>query len=1067
MPTPADELHSADLAFSAENQEAFDEAIDISGLEEAEALANTETPALAAEPLFSVLLQRAVQRVDPEDSVLHDYARLVAPALSRLLAHKTAKGGNFVVEREAQGVSKQELARYGDDQSMRAHLINGLFPTARIAQALKRWRVSRFRSYFDDTAYRLFCAGYTLHDWLKLPDVDAQLHSLGLKHDTVNPAVHFDQVAAIIAEWCQKLGLDDFLAPVGGLNTLLPELILIASNTQVKWGTMRNLSALPQLNPARQHQVHLATELCTLADYLAYLGRTPIDAACHPAIGAKIQELSYYTARLTYHHLADLRGVLTNIINNAAVAAYASEYRIPLLYAPSGVVYLEHKEAAKDISDVAAVAEATIARVQAMCRERLASDLVGFSRDGKGLKYAPFYDLFFTPRQLAPVIGKAAYVRTVSNKTGTAATRYTKMADKNMVPTGGSVEHMPTDKSVDMLAEGIAKLEQVMNRAVPELDAQQWFLDQIGAGDIADQVSEIPKRANMGGVPYQWYYAAGVAHRRAPGLSPEEWHERMHILARATGELLPDTITAGGWAELREYIIAHLRFERSEPTATQIQRMAARELGQYSAARKIRGATVVCSLCSSSFSVSEQRESGILFAPMVYTNKQPLHGNKAIRNICAICEMEMMLRQVLMNNTAATGKRFEGRRQRYVFFYPTYFFTPETLHVLHDVYLQMQRMRFTALRRLLVPENSTTEPYVNLDLPTFQLLDDLLLDPTLLNRPGEDRLFRMRFSENEPMSFGVLGIPPASRDAKDAEAWIHPAFLSLVVPLLLDVKVVASESMMPLFNEASELPETVAFDGAHQFLTYLLERQRLNLDDVGAALQRITAAYLVHLDGNAKIGATGYDYRWQDIPALARNLATSPLYAFYYLKKWQRRENLESLGERKAALYLAMMVYLDTKGDAMTHAHTLTELYRRFYRAEKFNSNSILRPLDVAAKAVLKADPRGFDSDDALRELVFGELRSFIDRVSSDRADGRLPKGSNPESREAAMREFSSYMVDTYYRAAFGGDRAAFRGIQFNLLKNACEAIYLDEQRKDREENRVAATSPTISEAEA
>ena len=113
--------------------------------------------------------------------------------------------------------------------------------------------------------------------------------------------------------------------------------------------------------------------------------------------------------------------------------------------------------------------------------------------------------------------------------------------------------------------------------------------------------------------------------------------------------------------------------------------------------------------------------------------------------------MEMMLRQVLMNNTAATGKRFEGRRQRYLFFYPTYFFTPETLQVLHEVYLQMQRMRFTALRRLLLPENNDAEPRANLDLATFQLLDDLLLDPTLPDRPGEDRLFRMRYMDYFPV----------------------------------------------------------------------------------------------------------------------------------------------------------------------------------------------------------------------------------------------------------------------------------------------------------------------------
>src|SRR5262249_21668328 len=151
----------------------------------------------------------------------------------------------------------------------------------------------------------------------------------------------------------------------------------------------------------------------------------------------------------------------------------------------------------------------------------------------------------------APVIAKAADKRTVTNKTGTAATRYAKMLDKNLVPEGGSVEHIPVDKSVDMLAEGIAKLGQVMAATAPQHDTTQWFLDRLGIGDIAEQVREIPRRANMGGVPYQWYFAAGVAHQRNPGLSPDEWNERMYQLARETGALLPDAITVGGWDELR------------------------------------------------------------------------------------------------------------------------------------------------------------------------------------------------------------------------------------------------------------------------------------------------------------------------------------------------------------------------------------------------------------------------------------------------------------------------------------------------------------------------------------
>ncbi len=1036
--------------------------LDFSGLDEAEKAVVVGTPTLAPEPLFSALLKRAVEKIDPDDAVLQDYASCVAPRLSELLGHKTAKGGNFVVDKRAEGVTDADLARYGDDQSMRAHLINGLFPVARIARCLLRWEVLRFENDFDEQAYRLFCAGYTLHDWLKLPEVDAQLARAGLEHNTVNPAIHLSVVEQIIKEWCVALGLDNFLAPVGSLDTYLHDLIYIASNTQVKWGTMRNLQALARLDPEQKHQVNLATELSTLADYLAYLGRTPIDAARHPAIGTVLQSLSNGAARLTYHHVADVRGVLTNLINNAALNAYTVvDAREPLLYAPTGVVYLERRDAAPSPPQIRVVAEATIDKIRSICRETLVADLVGFGRDGKGLKYAPFYELFFTPRQLAPVVAKAAYVRTTGKKPGTAGTRYAKMRAVGMVPTGANVD-LPDVPTVDMLAEGCALLEKIAQQYAPQLDAQASLLDSLQISDIGPAVTEIPRLSNTGGVPYQWYYAAGVAHQRNPGLSDTEWSERLRETAIALGNELPDEPNGSGWNDLLAYIAANLQFEGIPVNPDVLRAQLARELAQYHAARKTRDAAAVCSLCSSSYSIREQRESGILFAPMVFTNKQPLHGNKAIRNICAICEMEMMLRQVLMNNSAAVGKRFEGRRLRYLYFYPTYFFTPETLVLLREVASQLRRLSFTTLRSLLLPAGDDTDGAADLELSTFQCIEDLLLDPSVTNDPGTDRLFRMRYSTTEPMTFAFVGIPPTSRDAKEAEAWIHPAFLALVLPLLLDVKVVASESMLPLFNEATELPETVAFDGAHPFVTYLTHTSRLNLDQVGPALQRLTSAYLIHLDGNATAGGSVYDYRWQDMPTLARTLATSPLYAFAYLKKWQRRAELESFGARKASLYLSYFRYLATKekeGLNMTHAQELVRLYRTFYRhasdtdkpkIKKLSTNTILRPVSIVARVILEADLRFFEDDEFLIQAARGRLRNFIDGIDRNSgADGTIPWWIKAAEREEALDQFCSYFVSKIYREVFRGDRSALRGKQLNLLKNACEVVYLDQHRRE------------------
>ena len=126
----------------------------------------------------------------------------------------------------------------------------------------------------------------------------------------------------------------------------------------------------------------------------------------------------------------------------------------------------------------------------------------------------------------------------------------------------------------------------------------------------------------------------------------------------------------------------------------------------------------------------------------------------------------------------------------------------------------------------------------------------------------------------------------------------------------------------------------------------------------------------------------------------------------------------------------------------MSHARELTRLYRGFYRADGFKSNAILKPIQVAAETILRADPRLFDHA-GLQEALEGELNGLVSRVLNDRAEGRMPAGSTRESRTEAVQQFTRYFLDQVYFGALKGDTAALRGKQLNLLKNACESIYL------------------------
>ena len=1026
-----------------------DEVLDpnlIGGSEDEESESEIAETFLAPEPIFSALLRTAARKLWGDDPVIDDFVTHVAPHLSDLLGHVTAKGGIFAEEMRAAGA--QDVERYGDDQSMRSHLVNGLFPVLHIAHTLQSWRAPQFR-YYDDTVRRLFIAGYVLHDWLKLPGIEAELEAAGVRHDTINAAQHRAVVEQIFRVWGGRLRLDDFLAPIGGLDYRLHDLIFIACNTQVKWGTLRNLAALPQLTLPGP-QLDLTEQLSRLADYLAYIARNPRIVASDKYIHNVLSGLSNQNARLVYHHVADVRGVITNLIHNAALENRRSEDCVPLLYAPTGVVYLARKEA-QFTPDLDSVAEAVVQKVRQVGGFRLSNSLTGFGRDGKGLKYANYYGLFFEPLDMLDVAVAAAAKIIHEGKKPSAGKRYAKLATDGWMD--GDVDLvLPDDFRVDQMAEWCYQAEKIARDAPGGGSAARFLIDAMGLGDIYEDFLAVPRDARAGGVGYHWYFAAGHYLKRTTGLDPAAWHERIRDFSRQLKAYLLDQqkkteITAAaddGFGDLRQYVRQVLHFgliTQLAATNGDGTSLFATELDRYTNAKKRgRGTTAMCALCSSPYTVNKQEEAAALFAPQVYSNKMALHGSSAIRDICSICGLEMMLRQILMNRSNASGGRFEGRRLRYLYFYPTYFFTPETLEIFRILHTRLRRISFTELRRQLVTETDGTSE-VRLDPAIWQRLEPLLMTPEAEFSEEEDRYLRMHFPENEPVTFYFMGVPPPGRDAKDAESWVHPAFLSLLLPLCVDVKVVASESQMPVLAEADELAETVFLDGAHAAIGYIVGRERINLDRVLPALQRLATSYLIHMDGNSEPGGKDF-YRWQQFPALARHLSESPLYAFWYLKKWQRKVKADGLPFDKAQLYLEHYCILTQEGeDEMSHARTLTELYRQFYRTRSRKTHAVIRPISLAAETVLDADSRNFSDAESLAEAVHGRLYVRIRQLFREKL-AYPPQGSTIEEQDAAIAQFARYFVDDLYYGAFRGDKASLRGKQLNLIKNACEVLY-------------------------
>lgn len=1029
-----------------EEMQAFDEQEELSTLdefEESEATSVSLGRSLALQPMFSELLQVVTDELWPADSVMAEFVAQVVPQISALFGHVAAKGGFFAEAQQSLG--RAGVARYLADQSMRAHLINGLFPVLHVAQALQNWGAPQFRAY-DEKTRRIFIAGYVLHDYLKFPASEQELQATHLGAPGAHWSDRVAQLEELFTTWCDRLGLDRFLSPIGGAAPWLQDLIYVASNTQVRWGTLRNTSLLERLRLGRV-QLDLAEQLSRLADLLSYVIRTPPQATSE-IIHRELSIVSDGMARLTYHHLADNRGILTNFIHNAAIRELEHPFRRPLLFAPSGVIYLENVQHAPALPDVSHIVEHTIAQIRSLAGSRLAESKAGFKRDGKGLKYADFYWWFFDLPGMLRLSVDAAFrlIRTTSTEK-----RYEKIRAGAWLPEPVDWD-LPQDMRVDLLAEWCYLAEKLAKAVLPDFPADAFLLNAMGLNAVKATFDQVPRDNRAGGVGYHWFLAAGNFIKSNPQLSPADLEQMLRDLADRLGEAINRLGSAlipanaqDAWNDLRVYL-AQILTLGGQAQKVDLRQAVQVELDRYSKAKLQRGSAKVCALCSSSLKIDKQQEAAVLFQPQVFSNKMPLGGVGAIRNICSICSLEMMLRLNLMNRAFFSGAKFEQRRMRYLYIYPMYFFTPETLRVVRRVLETLGRVRLADIRRQLVPQGGQ----VDFSPSVLQRLQEVLLTPELADDPSKGIYLQLRFPPTEPVTFCFIGIPPG-RDAKDAEAWVLPALLSLLLPLCMDIKVVASESGVPLLLEADEISETVFLDAPHPAIQYVTRKARLNIDEVLPTLQRLLAAYFIHIDANASQGKGRYDYRWQALPGVTRNLSVSPLYVFYYLKKSLRNGGKDLPASYKVAEYLCYLACLGE--DPMTnHARQLTQLYRQFYRAKNWNSNSILQPITKTARVILDADPRLFGTPESLEEAVYGELHAFIERAYQEKL-AFPPAGSTREGQQAAMREFARYFVHKIFYEVFRGDRSALRGKQLNLLKNACEVVYLDESAKDRAEH--------------
>ncbi len=864
-------------------------------------------------------LQFLRNTLPPADRVMHDFVAHMLPRMFALYADASAKGGDQSTNRTINEVTREKFEEK-DDQSMVSHLLNGIFPTLNLLTILKEEGIGP--SFLDDER-RVYILSYLMHDIDKILMHNAILQGAeSVEQIETWGRPQIEKAKTVVGTRLAECGVEQFFPEY---TAYLEDITYLVVNTQHKWGT--NLHTHGWQFRLRERRIAWVRELCTYSDKIAYL--VPAPSAIQLSDDAR--SLTTILARLSddqlvfcYHQLREVRGLLTNVVNTGIVHLFTDNRPgvWSYLFFSDGVVYIKRKALQLTITTEQLV-ETVQAQLRQICSEVIKNDAPGFKFSIQGIaKHPGYYFEFLTLEEYIQLLIRFTIARTNNDIATIPLGKLHLMQEKGELPPDLPLTFQLDGRNIGMVSRF---LSVVFNTLLSLLDKQQQELRKQVEQTVIQQLDLVPyweqskSIPNKGGVEYRWFWLAACYLQDHPGLAIDGEERSLQsvftlTLARVlqlAGDVLRGQLPQYYLMHLTRYLDSIVELPLAIRAEGKLPNFVA-ELEHYELA-KSKKRKLLCTLCNSAYPTEEQADNAVLFQPWVYKNKLSLYAGKNAGGICAICALELMMRQILLKGQLRlTGSKFEAQKTKYLTIYPNFFFTPETGAIVSGVINQLQAINFFTVRKQLEGRDITIDDLLTLDVfaapapsaqegPRVVDLDDD--DDDLIDDEGHEEEENAEVdSENEsaksnersyikyrPQDFPGLFLfgMRAGRDDNDTATWAMPAFLALALPLVTGTKVVISEMSLPLFSSGHDFQETVVFDAPHLYLDRLLHARRFRVNQLLAKLRVLASIYRVNIDTYAKQGKP----EWKHLSAIARDLETDPLYLFSYLRKQQRGES--------------------------------------------------------------------------------------------------------------------------------------------------------------------------------
>ena len=980
---------------------------------------------------MKTLLQTLLLETLPEQTnrILLAYIETVLPAMEREFGTIPALGGSLeahyqTLQEQGDRYAWEKAQRWSDraDQSLTVHVLNALFTA---------WNLQDYLSsslQLSDTEKYLLCLGITLHDYNK--------YSQG-QGDEPPKAHQVSEILALCESLGEKLNFDVFWPD---WKQYLSEIGFLAQNTQFKSETNSPKSNWPQFT------ISDTRRLCLPLRHLLGFG----DVAVHlqdsqdlitTTIGDRMREhlrVLGIRQRLVYHHLKNSVGILTNGIHNS-VLQFARELGWqPLLFFARGVIYLAPKDS--ETPDRENLKTFLWDNIKGILSKKMLGGEIGFKRDGKGLKIASQTQEIFPPAELIQELPNVIEHRVANVKNPATPKRLQKVnlsdEEKEFLKAGSDIR-------ADRLAEFIVFVHREFFADYPEFI--DWMLNTL---ELSDRFSREQTQAQSGGVNYGWYYAAAIYVANHASFTPPQMQEKLLEIAQnlanwaQENNLLPESYSPT-YDVFQDYIDQYLDiwgWESKEPSFQ-------RELESYIVAKTKAAKQPICSLSSGEFISEDQMDSVVLFKPQQYSNKNPLGGGKIKRGISKIWALEMLLRQATWE---IPGGNLEDRHTTFLYIFPAYVYSPQTAASIATLVDEMKRTNLWDVCKHWRNENMQIESLQNMQWLSNEDIE--------IGRYAQDRY--------AVGNFPFMAVRYTTTQGKTtADAWVEPAFLTLALPLLLGVKVVATQSQVPLYDSDREFRVSAILDGVAGFWTLLGLPSSLRLQDFPHALQRLLIAYSVHLHGRS----SPPDPVWRSLNATVREMVTDPLNLFVLADRGIRREKRDRPYSQEVQRYKQFAQLWVQGNTAMENKMKLIEKlvreYRTFYQVGVGDSShAILLPLSKTLETILKS-PQHIDEEDLIWQAA-GQLQDAIKRQKVYHrpilTNKKVDYATRQKQELEAIHSFASTCVKELFGEMYRGDRALLQENR-NRIKSGAEFAYRWMASQDNQQNQQNADEQALA----